>query len=147
MKAGALIMGMTGLSYKYSCDSGGPSLSCQPVFADISIAGQCRTDFLKIQYCRQEKSTDGCGKRAWNTAPALTNYCLPPKSAVIVSKRGRALQLVCEKHKDKVDPDDPVCRHPYDYCQFRTSCIIHFMEKENQREQARKEKKKQCGND
>jgi len=51
------------------------------------------------------------------------------------------VQLECEKYKDKVDPDKPVCRHPDDYCQFRTSCIIHFMEKERRREQDRQKNK------
>jgi len=55
------------------------------------------------------------------------------------------VQLECEKYKDKVDPEAPVCRHPDDYCQFRTSCIIHFMEKEQRREQARRDTTKESG--
>jgi len=47
------------------------------------------------------------------------------------------MDLVCEKYKEKVDSEAPECRHPDDYCQFRTSCMIQFMEKENRREQAR----------
>ena len=45
------------------------------------------------------------------------------------------MELVCEKYKDKMDSANPVCRHPDDYCQFRSGCMIHFMEKENLREQ------------
>lgn len=48
------------------------------------------------------------------------------------------MELVCEKYKEKVDSKDPVCRHPDDYCQTRTACIIHYMEKEKKREQQKK---------
>lgn len=47
------------------------------------------------------------------------------------------MQLECEKYKEKVDFEHPYCRHPDDYCQFRSGCMIHFMEKENKREQKR----------
>jgi len=53
------------------------------------------------------------------------------------------VQLECEKYKDKVDSDAPVCRHADDYCQFRSSCIIHFMEKENRRKQSRRDRSKE----
>ena len=43
------------------------------------------------------------------------------------------MELICEKYKEKVDPDEPVCRHPDDYCQTRSACMIHFLEKENRR--------------
>ena len=49
------------------------------------------------------------------------------------------MELVCEKYKETVDPDNPVCRHPDDYCQTRTGCLIHFMEKENKRAQQKKD--------
>jgi len=55
------------------------------------------------------------------------------------------MDLICEKYKDKVDPEAPECRHSEDYCQFRTSCIIQFMEKEKRREQARQERMKETG--
>jgi len=44
------------------------------------------------------------------------------------------MELECEKYKETVNSSDPVCRHPDDYCQFRSACMIHFMEKENKRE-------------
>ncbi len=44
------------------------------------------------------------------------------------------MELICEKYKDKVDSDNPVCRHPDDYCQTRSGCMIHFLEKENRRQ-------------
>lgn len=47
------------------------------------------------------------------------------------------MELSCEKYKEKVDPEHPLCRHPDDYCQFRSACIIEFIEKENRREQKR----------
>lgn len=49
------------------------------------------------------------------------------------------MELECIKYKEKVDAEAPVCNHPEDYCRFRTSCMIHFMEKENRRERKRME--------
>jgi phosphoribosyl-AMP cyclohydrolase len=37
------------------------------------------------------------------------------------------MELVCEKYKEKMTADTARCRHPKEYCKFRTSCIIHFM--------------------
>ena len=48
------------------------------------------------------------------------------------------MEFICEKYKEKVDSDEPVCRHPDDYCRTRSSCIIHYMEKEKEREQRKK---------
>jgi phosphoribosyl-AMP cyclohydrolase len=36
------------------------------------------------------------------------------------------MELVCEKYKEKMAADNARCRHPKEYCKFRTSCIIHF---------------------
>jgi hypothetical protein len=41
--------------------------------------------------------------------------------------------LECMKHHVTMDAAFPQCRDPELYCKFRTSCIIHFMEKENAR--------------
>lgn len=43
------------------------------------------------------------------------------------------MELECEKYHEKMDSEQAVCRHPDDYCQHRTSCMIHFIEKENRR--------------
>ena len=37
------------------------------------------------------------------------------------------MELVCEKYKEKMTADTARCRHPKEYCKFRTACIIHFM--------------------
>lgn len=50
--------------------------------------------------------------------------------------------LHCEKFKETMDSEEAECRHPNDYCQTRTSCMIQYMEKERKREEARKEKTK-----
>ena len=49
------------------------------------------------------------------------------------------MDLICEKHQDKVDSENPRCSHPDEYCKFRTSCMIAFLEKENKWEQRKKE--------
>lgn len=51
------------------------------------------------------------------------------------------MQLICDKYKETMESEDAECRHPDDYCQTRTSCMITYMEKERKREQARQEKK------
>ena len=37
------------------------------------------------------------------------------------------MELECAKYKEKMASDEAICRHPGDYCTYRTSCIIHFM--------------------
>lgn len=41
------------------------------------------------------------------------------------------MELVCEKYKEKITPENPRCRHPKEYCKFRTACIVHFMSSED----------------
>ena len=36
--------------------------------------------------------------------------------------------MVCEKYNQKMTAEKAVCGHPLEYCKFRTSCMIHFME-------------------
>ena len=52
------------------------------------------------------------------------------------------MKLQCEKFKETMDSETAECRHPDDYCQTRTSCMIQFLEKERKREEANKEKNK-----
>ena len=40
------------------------------------------------------------------------------------------MELVCIKFNEKMDSENAVCTHTSDYCKYRTSCIIHFMEME-----------------
>jgi len=51
------------------------------------------------------------------------------------------VKLICDKFKESMDSESAECRHPNDYCQVRTSCMIYFMEKERKREQTREAKK------
>lgn len=44
------------------------------------------------------------------------------------------MELVCEKHKEKMTADGAQCWHPKEYCKFRTSCVIHFLEREVKQE-------------
>lgn len=41
------------------------------------------------------------------------------------------MDFFCEKYKEKVSGDKARCRHPKEYCKFRTACVIHFMGGEN----------------
>ncbi len=52
------------------------------------------------------------------------------------------MDLFCEKYKEKMTADDAVCRHPGEYCKFRTSCIINFMKKEKKESAAADDKGK-----
>ena len=40
------------------------------------------------------------------------------------------MEIECVKYKEKMDSEGACCRHPEDYCKYRTSCIIHFLGKE-----------------
>lgn len=41
------------------------------------------------------------------------------------------MELECAKYGEKMDAANAACRHPGDYCQYRKSCMIQFMEREN----------------
>ena len=45
------------------------------------------------------------------------------------------MELVCIKYNEKMASEDACCNHPADYCKFRTSCVIHFMEIEKKNDQ------------
>ena len=41
------------------------------------------------------------------------------------------MDLFCEKYKEAIPAETAYCKHPKEYCKFRTACIIHFMHGEN----------------
>jgi len=41
------------------------------------------------------------------------------------------MELECYKYNEKMVAEDAFCRHPGDYCKYRTSCMIQFMSGEN----------------
>lgn len=41
------------------------------------------------------------------------------------------MELECLKFNEKMASDGAYCHHPDDYCKYRTSCIINYLEKEN----------------
>ena len=41
------------------------------------------------------------------------------------------MELECFKYNEKMQAEDALCRHPADYCKYRTSCMIQFMSSEN----------------
>ncbi len=49
------------------------------------------------------------------------------------AENGDRQQLPCAKYNRYQDSRDPHCSDPALYCKFRTACLIHFMEKNNQR--------------
>ncbi len=40
------------------------------------------------------------------------------------------MKLICEKYNEQMESEAAECRHPGEYCKFRTACIIHFMSDE-----------------
>jgi hypothetical protein len=44
------------------------------------------------------------------------------------------MKIVCEKYKEEMAQEEAACRHPKEYCKFRSSCLIHFMSRENSKE-------------
>jgi len=47
-----------------------------------------------------------------------------------------SMKLECVKYHEKMDSEHAFCRHPGDYCQHRTSCMIDFIGKENRKSSA-----------
>lgn len=45
------------------------------------------------------------------------------------------MKLECQKYGEKVEAEKAFCRHPDDYCRYRSSCMIQFIGKENRRAQ------------
>ena len=41
------------------------------------------------------------------------------------------MELECVKYNEKMQAENAFCRHPGDYCKYRTSCMIQFMSGEN----------------
>lgn len=41
------------------------------------------------------------------------------------------MKLVCQKYQQEMQDDGAYCRHPQDYCKFRSGCLIQFVSKEN----------------
>ncbi|MHB8789800.1 MAG: RNA polymerase II-associated protein [Desulfobulbaceae bacterium] len=37
------------------------------------------------------------------------------------------MEVECVKYRERMDSEQAECRHPGDYCKFRSSCIIHFL--------------------
>lgn len=52
------------------------------------------------------------------------------------------MELECAKYGEKMDTEQATCRHPGDYCQHRTSCMIQFIERENRDKKDQTEKRK-----
>jgi len=41
------------------------------------------------------------------------------------------MDLFCEKYNENFPAEKAFCKHPKEYCKYRTACIIHFMGGEN----------------
>ena len=46
------------------------------------------------------------------------------------------MELICEKYREKMPRKEAYCRHPGEYCKFRSACIIHFLGQERGRDGA-----------
>lgn len=46
------------------------------------------------------------------------------------------MEIECVKYRERMSSEQAVCRHPSDYCKFRSSCIIHFLGSEKKKEEA-----------
>lgn len=45
------------------------------------------------------------------------------------------MEIECIKYREWMSSEQAVCRHPGDYCKFRSSCIIHFLGSEKKKEE------------
>ncbi len=46
------------------------------------------------------------------------------------------MELVCGKLNKKLDEGSTKCPHGNNYCKFRTSCVIHYMEQQKKLEKS-----------
>ena len=46
------------------------------------------------------------------------------------------MEVECIKYRERMSSEQAECRHPDDYCKFRSSCIIHFLGCEKKKEGA-----------
>jgi hypothetical protein len=37
------------------------------------------------------------------------------------------MELICEKYRDRMAATEAKCRHPTEYCKFRSSCMIRIL--------------------
>ena len=56
------------------------------------------------------------------------------------NKKKNIMEVECFKYKEKMSSEKAFCKHPGDYCKYRTSCIIQFMSNDN--EDGKRQKKK-----
>lgn len=49
------------------------------------------------------------------------------------------MELICEKYKERMPEGNIRCRHPKEYCKYRTSCLVHFMAGEDTANKVRKD--------
>lgn len=40
------------------------------------------------------------------------------------------MEAYCEKYRQRLSGDELKCKHPSEYCKFRSSCIAHFVGKD-----------------
>ncbi len=45
----------------------------------------------------------------------------------------KMMTLECQKYNERMEAETAYCRHPNEYCKFRTSCMIQFVSKENKK--------------
>jgi len=51
-----------------------------------------------------------------------------------LARQGLCMELVCSKFNETMPQELARCRHTADYCRYRTSCMIHFLEQDRLRE-------------
>lgn len=53
-----------------------------------------------------------------------------PGRCISWDESGAGSEHFCQKYQESLKANAPVCPHPMDYCQFRSACPVHFLEKE-----------------
>jgi len=54
------------------------------------------------------------------------------------------MQFYCEKYREALVGSRLACRHPKEYCKFRSACLAHFMGKEEESEQQKERPDSTC---
>lgn len=90
----------------------------------------CRFAARMDSYCNRQGHDDEKTARDLTKNAATHNYV---RYFFLLLVRRIPMELECIKYNEKMSPEHAVCRHPGDYCKYRTSCIIYFLGREKER--------------
>lgn len=100
-----------------------------------TASGLCRINTLREQFLRIWPSLSSPSLSRLLLTKKLNGHSLTASEKIegypYLGGVRQIMKLVCEKYKEQMAADEACCRHPKEYCKFRTSCMIQFVAREN----------------